>query len=451
MIVKASSGWFRGNCNKKAPLRLKNHSIEDCRREKFPESWKTSWMYQVITHASEILTGAGVRQKDGRRIKESDLGRIPDGALVYKTWKKGAKKVPGRIEWVGPTSALPKKWLRYKTTNLRQKRAVTPGLVDCHNHLIFAGDRSNEFAARCAGATYEKIAQMGGGIIATVSATRAATESQLEKLAVERLKKLYSGGIRTLEIKSGYGLSAASEYKILRIIPKLRARFPEMTLTATFLGAHAFPQDRGRAEYLHELLEVMIPEVARLKLADSCDVFVDKGYYSVEEGRRILRCAQEFGLRVKVHADEMGNTESATLAAEMGALSADHLLQISNRGIKNLASSQTVAVLLPGTAFYLKAAYAPARKLINAGAVVALATDFNPGTCMCLSLPTIMTIAALYLGMTRPEIFAAVTYNGAKALGLSAKKGTLEVGLDADFWILPFPRFEDAYYRFAWG
>ena len=408
-------------------------------------------MYQVITHASEILTGAGVRKKDGRKIEEDDLGRIPDGALVYRTKRKGNKEVPDRVEWVGPTSALPKKWTRYKTTNLRQKRAITPGLVDCHNHLIFAGDRANEFAAHCGGATYEEIAQMGGGIVATVSATRAATENQLEKLAVERLKRLYACGIRTLEIKSGYGLSPESEYKILRIIPKLRVRFPDMTLTSTFLGAHAFPKDRGRAEYLKELLEVMIPEVARLKLADTCDVFIDKGYFSLEEGRSILKRAQECGLKIKIHADELGNTESADLAAEMGALSADHLLQISGKGIKSLADSETVAVLLPGTAFYLKAPYAPARNLLNSGAVVALATDFNPGTCVCLSLPAIMTISALYLGMTRAEIFAAVTYNGAKALGLSAKKGTLEAGLDADFWILPFPKFEEVYYRFAWG
>jgi imidazolonepropionase len=253
-----------------------------------------------------------------------------------------------------------------------------------------------------------------------------------------------------LEIKSGYGLSPESEYKILKIIPKLRSRFPEMTFTSTFLGAHAYPKERDPSEYLRELLEVTIPEVARLKLADSCDVFIDRGYYSVEDGRKILCRAQECSLKIKIHADELGNTESATLAAELGALSADHLLKISEKGIKNLAKSQTVAVLLPGTAFYLKAAYAPARALINAGAVVALATDFNPGTCMCLSLPAVMTLSALYLQMTRAEIFAAVTYNAAKALGLSDRKGTLEPGCDADFWILPFPRFEDVYYHFAW-
>ena len=224
-----------------------------------------------------------------------------------------------------------------------------------------------------------------------------------------------------------------------------------MTLTATFLGAHDFPKDRGREEYMHELLERMLPEVARRKLADTCDVFIDEGYYTRDEGRRVLEEARKLGLKIKAHADELADTDSAALAAELGALSADHLLKISERGIQKLAASQTVAVLLPGTAFYLKAPHAPARKLIEAGACVALSTDFNPGTCVTLSLPTILTIAALYLGLTRAELFAAVTYNGAKALGLHQRKGTLGPGMDADFAVLPFARFEEMYYRFAWA
>jgi imidazolonepropionase len=408
-------------------------------------------IYRAIIHASEVLTGAGVREKGGRRVTENDLGRIVDGAIVYSVKKKGKFEIPHRIEWVGATSDLPKKWSRVKKKDLKKKQAVIPGMVDCHNHLIFAGDRSDEFAARCGGATYQEIAAKGGGINSTVRATRAATAKQLEELAVSRLKELYSYGVRTVEVKSGYGLSSESELKILSIIPKLRKAFPEMTLTSTFLGAHAFPSDRTREEYLRDIVDVMLPEVAKRKLADSCDVFIDEGYYTLEEGRRILAEAQKLDLKIKIHADELVNTESASLAAELGALSADHLLKISDRGIQKLASSETVAVLLPGTAFYLKAAYAPARKLLDAGAIVAISTDFNPGTCVCLSLPTIMTISALYLGMSRSEIFAAVTYNGAKALGLADSKGTLQRGQDADFSILPFERFEDMYYRFAWS
>jgi imidazolonepropionase len=238
---------------------------------------------------------------------------------------------------------------------------------------------------------------------------------------------------------------------MLEVIPRLRKRFPDLTLTSTFLGAHAFPQDRARDEYLNEVCGPMLKEVAHRKLADSCDVFIDRGYFTLEEGRKLLKKAKALGLQVKVHADELFNTGSAQLAAELGALSADHLLKVSDEGIRKLAQSHTVAVLLPGTAFYLKTAQAPARKLLSAGAAVALSTDFNPGTSMCLSLPAVMTIAALYLGMTRAEIFAAVTYNGAKALGLEKSKGTIEVGKDADFAVLPFPRFEEMYYRFAWS
>jgi imidazolonepropionase len=408
-------------------------------------------MLRAIVHASEILTGAGVRQKEGRRVVEEDLGRIVDGALVYEVRKVGKVEVPTRIEWVGATRTLPKKYAKIKKTDLGQKRAIIPGLVDCHNHLIFAGDRSHEFASRCGGATYQEIAAQGGGINNTVQATRKASATDLEKLAIERLRELYAFGVRTVEVKSGYGLSTESELKILKIIPKLRKKFPQMTLTATFLGAHGFPKDQTRVDYMRDLLDIMIPEVARKKLADSCDVFVDEGYYTVAEAREILCRARELGLKIKIHADELGNTESATLAAELGCLSADHLLQISDLGIKKLAASKTVAVLLPGTAFYLKAAHAPARKLIDAGAIVAIATDFNPGTCVTLSLPTVMTIAALYLGMTRAEIFASVTYNAAHALGLENEKGTLEAGKNADFTILPFPKFEEAYYRFAWA
>jgi imidazolonepropionase len=406
---------------------------------------------KALIHASEILTGAGIRHKDGRRPIEDDLGRIEDGALVYSTRKIGGKEIPDQIEWVGKTSELPKKYARAAKKNLRGAQAVIPGLIDCHTHLIFAGDRSDEFADRCGGATYEEIAARGGGIVASVKATREASPALLEKLAIARVQESKSYGVRTLEIKSGYGLSAESEIKVLEVAARLKKRFPEMTFSTTFLGAHAFPKDMSREDYLESLVQDMLPEVARRKLADACDVFIDRGYYTVDEGRLILKQAKKLGLKVKVHADELANTESARFAVETGALSADHLLKVSDDGISALSTSDTVAVLLPGTAFYLKEAHAPARKLIDAGAAVALSTDFNPGTCVTLNLPTIMTIAALYLGMRRAEIFAAVTYNAAKALDLHHSKGTILPGMDADFVVLPFARFEELYYRFAWS
>jgi imidazolonepropionase len=410
---------------------------------------------KAIVHASEILTGVGVRAKDGRHVVEDDLGRIEDGAIVYEVRRVGKREIPSKIVWIGKTENLPKRYRRIKKRDLRGQFAIIPGLVDCHNHLIFAGDRADEFAARCAGATYAEIAAKGGGIVATVSATRKATKAQLLKTATERVKKSMSYGVRTLEIKSGYGLNEETEIKVLEVAQELKKRFPEMTFSTTYLGAHAFPREVAegkvsRDEYLQSLIQSSLPKIARAKLADACDIFVDEGYFTVEDARRLLTAAKKLGLKIKIHADELGNTESAALAAELDALSADHLLQVSEKGIAALAASQTVAVLLPGTAFYLKAAYAPARQLIEAGACVALSTDFNPGTCVTLNLPAIMTLAALYLKMSRAEIFASITYNAAKALGLSEKKGTLERGKDADFVVLPFKRFEEMYYRFAW-
>jgi imidazolonepropionase len=405
----------------------------------------------VLTHASELLTGEGVRRKDGRRPREEDLGRIEDGAVVFETRKVGKTEVPGEVLWTGPSSKLPRKHLRDPRTDLGGARAVMPGMIDCHTHLVFAGDRSAEFAARCGGTTYAEIASKGGGILTTVRATREASAKELEELAAARLAEMAGYGVRTVEIKSGYGLATESELKMLAVIPALRKRFPQLTLRATFMGAHAIPADLGADAYVDVVLEEMLPQVAKLGAADSCDIFVDSGYFSVAQAERVLREARKLGLSLKVHAEELGNTGSASLAARLRALSADHLLKINDKGVRDLAMSDTVAVLLPGSAFYLKEPHAPARKLIEAGAAVALATDFNPGTCVCLSLPTIMTIAALYLGMTRAELFAAVTYNAAKALGLQDTKGTLEPGKPGDPIVLPFARFEDLYYRFAWA
>lgn len=405
---------------------------------------------KVLLHASELLTGAGIRSQRGRRVTEEHLGRIEDGAIAYSETKVRGRWVPGRIEWVGKSSELPQRFKRIRAVNLKNQKAVVPAFVDCHNHLVFAGDRAHEFADRCGGATYEEIAARGGGIVTSVRATREATEEELYRLARARLKELTAFGVQTLEIKSGYGLSHEDELKVLRVAGRIRDEHPELAVHITYLGAHAFPKELTREAYIAQMIEHTLPKVAHDKLADSCDVFIDRGYFTALEGEQILMKAKELGLAVRVHADELANTEAASLAVRLGALSADHLLQVSDAGVKALAASNTVAVLLPGTAFYLKAAQAPARKLLDAGATVALATDFNPGTCMTLSLPSIMTIAALYLGMTRAEIFAAVTYNAAKALGMEADRGTLEAGKDAAVAVLPFARFEETYYRFAW-
>lgn len=380
------------------------------------------------------------------------MGRIPDGALVYSLKKVGKQEIPGRILWVGSTRDLPRRYRNSRRTqDLRGRRAVIPGLVDCHTHLVFAGDRSAEFARRCGGESYQKIASEGGGILTTVKATREATEAGLLRLAKARVRESLSYGVRTLELKSGYGLDEASELKQLVVARKLAKAFPEVGFQSTYLGAHAIPKGRSRQEYVSEIVEKTLPHIASQGLADSVDVFVDEGYFEVSDARMILAEAKRLGLSVKLHADELGNTESAALACELGALSADHLLQISERGIQALAGSETTAVLLPGTAYYLRAAHAPARRLIDAGARVAIATDFNPGTCMTLNLPLVLNIAALYLGMSRAELLASVTYNAACALGLQERRGSLEPGKDAAFAILPFMKFEELYYCFGWS
>jgi imidazolonepropionase len=414
----------------------------------------------VIRHASELLTGEGIRRKDGRRLVENDLGRIEDGAMAYSvktvpyvdfaTGKKGMKVVSEKILWIGKSDDLPPEYANAPIFDLDGKNAVMPGLVDCHTHLIFAGNRASEFAARCGGATYAEIAAAGGGIQTTVTATREATEEELYRLGRARVEEAHRYGVRTIEAKSGYGLSEESELKVLRVLKRLQEATPEMTIVPTFLGAHDFPKGVSRETYLDNLVNSQLPAVAKEKLAEICDVFIDEGFYSPEEGRKILSAAKALGMKTKIHADELANTESASLAVELRSLSADHLLKVSDAGIRALAGSETTAVLLPGTAFYLKAPHAPARKLLDAGARVAISTDFNPGTSMTLNLPAVLTIAALYLEMSRSELFASVTYNAARALDLQDRKGTLEVGKDADFFVLPFSRFEELYYRFAW-
>ncbi|MBL7714528.1 MAG: imidazolonepropionase [Bdellovibrionales bacterium] len=399
-----------------------------------------------LVHASELWTGAGFRIKDGIRVTREDAGVVNDGALIWDS--------KGQVVFAGAVSAMPREVRAgLKTSSVRdldRKQAVTPGWVDCHTHLVFAGNRASEFSRRCAGATYEEIAREGGGIQATVSATRAMQKKDLLALARDRVREAYAWGVRALEIKSGYGLDLQTEVKILEVAQSLKKEFPLIRFHITWLGAHAVPKGEVRADYVQALLREQLPLVAKKKLADSADIFVDEGYFTLDDARAVLTAAREAGLKIRVHADELGNTESARLAAQMGALSADHLLCISDAGIQALARSSTVAVLLPGTAYYLKKPHAPARRLIESGARVAVSTDFNPGTCMTQSLPWIMNLSALYLGMAAHEILCATTYNAAKALGMESEIGTLEAGREACHTVLPFSTFEECFYRVGW-
>lgn len=405
---------------------------------------------RLIKNSSFVYTGTGIRKKNGRKLQAVDATVIENGAMVYSVSRKGAQEVPGKIIWVGKTKEIPHEYKKLKSIDLKKQKCITAGLIDSHTHLVFAGDRSDEFARRCAGVSYETIAQEGGGIAKTVQATRKASKSELLKLAIPRVKDAKALGVRTLEVKSGYGLDFASEIKLLEVVQSLKKIFPEITFVSTFLGAHDFPKDLSREAYLDLLCKKLIPEVAKKKLARFCDVFVDRGYYTWEEASRVLKAAREHGLELKVHGDELADTDSAKQAVEWNATSVDHLLKSNPSGISVLARSETVAVSLPVTALYLKTSYAPIRQILDQGGVVAVATDFNPGSAMGNHLPLALTLAALYHGMNLAELLSSVTYSAAKALGLEEHKGTVEAGQDADFTVHAFLRFEDLYYRLAW-
>jgi len=354
-----------------------------------------------------------------------------------------------RIAWVGPTTARESVPRSNDVIDARDK-TVLPGFVDCHTHLIFAGTREDEFEQRLAGRTYQEIAALGGGINATVQRVRAATKGELKRLARRRLDRLLQFGVTTVEVKSGYGLTLADELKCLEVIAELNAEGP-LELVPTFLGAHAVPPEyrNNREGYLRLILDEMLPEIARCRLAGFCDVFCETGVFDLKESERILARARDLGFQLKVHADELTPLGGAELAARLGAVSADHLLCISDAGIDALAESGTVATLLPGTAFFLGLPYAPARKLIECGVRVALASDFNPGTCPTENLPLVGAMACTQMKMLPAEAIAALTIGGAAALGCSDRIGSLEVGKQADLIICDVPDYRQIFYHFG--
>ncbi|HVH69103.1 MAG TPA: imidazolonepropionase [Gemmatimonadales bacterium] len=311
---------------------------------------------------------------------------------------------------------------------------LCPGFVDCHTHAVFGAPRLDDHERRALGEDYKTIAARGGGILQSVRDVRARDEDELLTLTRSRLRTLLAHGSTTIEIKSGYGLDAATELKQLRVVRAAAAAEPP-TLVPTFLGAHEVPpelRDR-RADYVRVVCEEMIPAVARQQLAAACDVFCEPGVFDLAESRAILTAARHHGLALKLHADELEGSGGAELAVALGALSADHLAGISEAGIRALAGSDTVAVLLPATMVFLGARrQAPARRLVEAGAAVALATDFNPGSSPTVSLPLVMALGVSQLGLRHAEVVTAVTVNAAAALGLAADRGQIAPGFRAD-------------------
>jgi imidazolonepropionase len=371
--------------------------------------------------------------------EQSEIHVIPSAALV---WDKGV------IVWVGREKELPAVYHHAERLDAGG-RLVVPGLVDCHTHLAFAGWRADEFEQRIRGRSYLDIARAGGGIASTVRQTRAATEEELADRAAGFLGEMLALGVTTVECKSGYGLNEETELKLLRVYRRLGAEQP-VRLVPTFLGAHVVPPEfrENRTAYLDLLINRMIPLVAREKLAACCDVFLEESAFSVEEARRILRAGQAAGLASKLHADQLTSGGGAELAAELGALSADHLEHVSAQGISAMARAGVVAVSLPLASLYLRQPTMPARRLIDAGVAVAVATDFNPGSAPSYHLPLALTLAGTLQGMAPSEALKGATIYAARGVGLEGSIGSLEVGKAADFAVIDAPDVNQWLYHF---
>lgn len=386
----------------------------------------------LITRANQLVTpiDAGTPAA-GRR--QSELCIIEDGALAIQG---------DRIAAVGRTSEV----LRSFRGPVLDARGctVTPGLVDAHTHLVFAGTREHEFEMRIRGADYMQIAKAGGGILSTVDAVRRASPAELRALAAERLHRMRRHGTTTVEVKTGYGLSLRDELKSLHVIRSLGGG-----VVPTFLGAHEVPREyrRRRRAYVRAVIG-MLEKVA--PLAKFCDVFCEEGVFSVDEARQILLAAHRYGMLPKLHAEEFVRSGGARLAVEIGAVSADHLTAVNDQDIRALANSKTIAVLLPGTSFFLgKGRYAPGRRMIDAGLAVALGSDFNPGSCMSYNLALMMTIACTQMRLTPAEALVAATLNSAYAVGLGREVGSLERGKRADVVIWDAPDYRFIVYHFG--
>jgi len=387
----------------------------------------------IIKNASQLVTCSGFKAKQGKAM--SDLHVIDDGPVVIENCI---------ITAVGRTEEVLEKFneTEFKTIDATGK-AVLPGFIDSHTHFVFGGYRAEEFSWRLSGEDYMEIMNRGGGIVATVNATRNASREDLIESGRKRLDSMLSFGVTTVEGKSGYGLDEETEIKQLEAMEELD-RFHPVDIVRTFLGAHATPDDyKGREDkFIDYMTDDVMPQIANRNLAEFCDVFCEKGVFSVEQAKKLLLKAKGLGLKLKIHADEIFPLGGTELASELGAVSADHLLHASDKGIAELAKGDIVATLLPGTAFSLKESYARGRYIIDQGCAVALATDFNPGSCFTESIPLIFVLATLYMGITIEEAVSALTINGAAAVDRADRIGSIDVGKAGDMIILEFPSYK---------
>ena len=398
----------------------------------------------LIRHASQLVTlkGSSDAPLTGKAMEALHI--IEDGSVWIEE---------GIIQSVGTDREIAEKYgsrLEEARVIDATGRLVTPGLVDPHTHLVYAGSRENEFEMRLKGATYMEIMNAGGGIHATTAATQKATHEQLYEESRKRLDLFLRHGVTTVEAKSGYGLTLEHELKQLEVARELNRNHP-VDVVSTFMGAHAVPVAYRESpdDFVERVIREMIPEVARRKLAEFNDVFCEKGVFTPEQSRRILEAGKEWGLLPKIHADEIEPYGGAELAAEVGAVSADHLLKASERGIRALAEKGVVAVLLPGTAFFLMAESADGRRMIDAGVPVALSTDCNPGSSPTVSMPLIMNLGCLKMGMTPAEVLTAATINAAHAIRRGREIGSIEEGKKADLVLFDVPNYMSLQYAFG--
>jgi len=379
---------------------------------------------KIFTGIKELVTLSGAARKDGRHVNEEDLTVVANGAIVENK---------GRLAWVGSEKDIPPQYRKKAQRVSLRADCVMPAFVECHTHLVFSGDRRNEFELRNKGVSYQEIARQGGGIRSTVRATRAASEAELVALARQRAGVFLRQGVTTIESKSGYGLEEKGELKILEVIQKLSKERGGARWVGTYLGAHAIPEGRTADDYLDEMMEKTLPLVSRRKLSQRVDMFVEDGYFTPEAAKKYFSRASGLGFRLTAHADQLTRTGAGVLLASLGAESVDHLVHISSRDIEELAKSKTTCVLLPASDFYLKINYPPARKLVDEGARVALATDYNPGSSPVQDLSLVGVLARLEMKMSLPEVIAGYTVGAAHALGLGADLGSLDVGKFCDF------------------
>ena len=396
----------------------------------------------LIAHCKQLLTmrgGKGPR----RGAALGRLGIIRDGAVLSHK---------GSIVAVGPTDTVARHKLARRAKKIDARELVVlPGFVDSHTHLVFPESRALEYEMRIAGASYQQIARKGEGIVSSVKAMRRADPGSLERQARRWLDEFAAHGTTTLEAKSGYGLNPASELATLKLYRKL-SRIGPLEIVATFLGAHVVPPEyKGRADaYVKLLLDEILPSVAKQELAEFCDVFVERGAFTVRQAKQILQRASALGLGLRLHAEQLSRTGGTKLATQLQAASVDHLERITRADIAALAKSKTVATLLPGAVFHLgKTRYAPARDLIDAGAAVALATDFNPGTSPTVSMPMMLSLACTQMRMSPAEAIAAATINGAHALCRAGRLGSLEPGKQADLCAFEVSDYREIPYYFG--